>query len=101
MVKMVVLYKQPENRELFDEKYFGEHLELNAKTPGILRTEVSRFFDLRGGEPEYYVMAEIYFENRDALMQALKSPESKAAGAQLQSFAAGLAMFHFAEVLEQ
>ncbi|MCI0182570.1 MAG: EthD family reductase [Acidibacillus sp.] len=100
MVKMVVLYKQPENSELFDEKYFGEHLELNAMTPGIVRSEISRFFDLRGGQTEYYVMAEVYFADRDALLFALKSPESKAAGAQLQSFASGLATFHFAEVIE-
>ncbi len=100
MIKMVVLYRQPENRELFDEKYFNEHLDLNALTPGIVRTEISRFFDLRGADPEYYVMAEIYFSDRETLMQALKSPESKAAGAQLQSFAAGLATFHFAKVLE-
>lgn len=99
-MKMVVLYKRPEDEGAFDGRYFGEHLDLNAKTPGLLRTEVGRFFDLRGNDPEHYLMAELYFEDREALTRALKSPEAKAAGAQLQSFAAGLASFSFVEVVE-
>jgi uncharacterized protein (TIGR02118 family) len=100
MVKMIALYKKPEDIEAFNAHYFGTHLELNGKTPGLLKTEVSKFFDMRGGETEYYLMAEMYFESMDTLKASFKTPESKAAGADVQSFAAGLVTFWFAEVVE-
>ncbi len=100
MVKMIALYKKPEDIEAFNAHYFGTHLELNSKTPGLVKTEVSKFIDLRGGETEYYLMAEMYFESMDTLKASFKTPESKAAGADLQTFANGLVTFWFAEVVE-
>ncbi|TCP56053.1 uncharacterized protein (TIGR02118 family) [Tumebacillus sp. BK434] len=99
MVKMIALYKHPEDLDAFTQHYFGRHLELNGKTPGLIRTEVSKFFDLRGGTPEHYLMCEMYFENLDTLKASFKTPESQAAGADLQSFAGGLVSFSFAEVV--
>lgn len=100
MVKMIALYKHPEDLDAFNDHYFGTHLELNGKTPGLLRTEVSKFFDLRGGETEHYLMCEMYFESLDTLKASFKTPESKEAGADLQSFAGGLVTFSFAEVVD-
>ncbi|PWK05414.1 EthD family reductase [Tumebacillus permanentifrigoris] len=100
MVKMIALYKQPQDLEAFNKHYFGTHLELNAKTPGLLKTEVNKFIDLRGGETEYYLMAQMYFESIDTLKASFKTPESKAAGEDVQSFAGGLVKFWFAEVVE-
>ncbi|MGZ4110860.1 MAG: EthD family reductase [Tumebacillaceae bacterium] len=59
MVKMIALYKHPEDLEAFNKHYFGTHLELNAKTPGLVKTEINKFFDMRGGETEYYLMAQM------------------------------------------
>lgn len=100
MVKMIALYKHPEDLEAFNARYFGTHLELNAKTPGLVKTEINKFIDLRGGETENYLMAEMYFESIDTLKASFKTPESKAAGEDLQSFAGDLVKFWFAEVVE-
>jgi len=100
MVKMIALYKQPQDIEQFNEHYFGTHVPLNGKTPGLLRTEVSRFVDLRGGETEYFLMAEMYFESRERLMASFRTPESAAAREDLMSFADGLVTFWFAEVIQ-
>ncbi|MFD2172125.1 EthD family reductase [Tumebacillus lipolyticus] len=101
MVKMIALYKHPEDLEAFNRHYFGTHLELNGKTPGLVRSEVSKFFDLRGGQPEHYLMCAMYFESLDALKASFKTPESREAAADLQSFAEGLVTFAFAEVLDE
>src|SRR6266498_2081327 len=42
MVKLVAMFSKPEDPAAFDRAYFEEHLPLNAKTPGLRRTEVTR-----------------------------------------------------------
>lgn len=90
MVKLIALYNKPEDVEAFEKHYFETHVPLNAKTPGLLRTEISRVTGSPMGAPRYYLMAEMYFEDMDALTLAMKSPEAAAAGKDLMSFAKGL-----------
>ena len=42
MVKLIALYKQPKNKEEFDEHYFNVHGPLTEKIPGLQRMEVTR-----------------------------------------------------------
>ena len=86
MIKFVALYQVPDDSASFDEAYFSGHLPLIAKTPGLERTEVGRVVRMMSGEPSYYLMAEMYFADKDALRTALKSPEWAASGANLASF---------------
>jgi uncharacterized protein (TIGR02118 family) len=86
MIKFVALYRVPDDPERFDESYFASHLPLIAKTPGLERTEVGRVVRMMAGEPSYYLMAEMYFADKDVLRAALKSPEWAASGANLASF---------------
>lgn len=86
MVKLIAIYKKPTNCEAFDKYYFETHLPLANKMPGLIRTDVDKIYGSPMGETSYYLIANMYFENKEALMQALSSPEGKACGKDLRNF---------------
>ena len=90
MVKLVALFTKPSDPENFDRHYTETHIPLVKKWPGLRNVETGKITGATGGEAPYYQIAEMYFENMDALKTALRSPEGRAAGADLQSFAPGL-----------
>ncbi len=96
MSKLIALYKQPTDPAAFDEAYFITHLPLINRVPGIRKTVITRFTRTIQGEG-YYLMNEMYFDDRDALRAGMKSPEMVAAGENLNSFAAGLVTLLFGE----
>jgi uncharacterized protein (TIGR02118 family) len=83
-VTMVVLYKEPSDREKFDAYYHSTHIPLVKKIPGLQKVEVSRF---TGREAPYYLMATLYFNNKEERKAALSSPEGQATAADLANFA--------------
>ncbi|GAA3065264.1 EthD family reductase [Actinokineospora globicatena] len=87
MIKYIALYRRPDEPEDFDGKYFGSHLPLIEKTPGLVRWEVAKvqrvFVPGFLGESEPYLVAEMYFADEAALRTALQSPEWQAAGSNL------------------
>ena len=97
MAKLVALYKKPENPADFDDKYFNTHIPLANKIPGLKKCEVSRIEGSPMGESEYYLMAELYFENMDALKAGMSSPEGRESGKNLMSFAKDVTYMMFAE----
>lgn len=97
MVKFIALYKKPADVAAFEKHYREVHLPLAKKMPGLRRLEVVHFTGSPGGEPRYYMMAELYFDNADAMTAALKSPEGKAAGKDIMSVAADLVHMMFAD----
>jgi uncharacterized protein (TIGR02118 family) len=80
----VVLYKTPSDPEKFDSYYFGTHIPLVQKVPGLLRTEVQKF---KGKSAPYYLMTVLYFNNRDEQNSAWRSPEGQAVTADVPNFA--------------
>ena len=101
MVKLIALYKKPADVKAFDEHYFGTHLPLADKIPGLKKVEISRIAGSPMGESEYHLMAELYFENMDALKAGMSSPEGKASGKDVMSFAKDIVCMMFAEVEEK
>ncbi|WP_044639833.1 EthD family reductase [Risungbinella massiliensis] len=99
MVKLVAIYRQPENKEEFDRHYKEVHAPLAAKMPGLLKMEVNRVYGTPMGESDLYLIAEMYFENQETLEQGLASSEGRAAGKDLMGFAKKLVTMHFAEVV--
>lgn len=100
MFKLVVLYRKPEIAVAeFDAKY-AEHMALIAKVPGLRKSEVGRFTEAPWGAPDYFQIAELYFDDKKALDAALHSQEMGEAGKQLRSFAKGLFTMYYAEVKE-
>lgn len=101
MVKLVALYKKPADVEAFEEHYANVHLPLIEKVPYVVKTSLTRFWGAAGGgEPPYYLMYEMYFEDRDKLDAAMRSPENRAAGRDLMSFARDIVTVMFADVYE-
>jgi uncharacterized protein (TIGR02118 family) len=91
MVKLVALYKQPEDKKAFDDHYFGTHLPLANKMPGLIKTKVTKFTETpMGTEPPFYLKAEMFFENKESLQKAMSSPEGKAAAKDVMFFAGKL-----------
>lgn len=98
MVKLVALYRQPADPSAFDQHYGAVHMPLVERMPGLRRVEVAKITGAVGGDSPYYMLTEMYFDDSDALRAALRSPEGRAAGADLQQFAAGLVTMVYAQV---
>jgi uncharacterized protein (TIGR02118 family) len=98
MVKLVALYKTPAEVEDFDKHYDEVHLPLIRKYPGLRKLEVTRITGAPIGEAKFHVMAEMYFDTRQAMDAALVSQEGKAVARDLLAFAAPLVTVFIGEV---
>ncbi len=94
-MRLIALYRKPPDPEAFDKAYFGSHLPLMEKVPGLLATRVTRFTRTIMGDG-FYLMAEMDFADEVSLKSAMKSPEMAEAGANLATFADGLTTLLFA-----
>jgi len=97
-MRLIALYRQPADPEAFDRAYFGSHLPLIAKVPGLQGTVVSRFTRTVMGDG-FYMMAEMSFPDEATLKSGMRSPQMAEAGANLATFADGLATLMFAETI--
>lgn len=100
MVKLIALYRMPDNREEFDKHYREVHTPLVKAMPGLRRMEIARITGSVIGEPAHYLVTEMYFDSKDALDAALASPAGRAAGKDLMTFAAKTVTLFHAEVSE-
>lgn len=98
MIKLVALFKRPEAVEEFDAHYEQTHAPLMRKVPGLQRMEVTRNLMSFRGEAEYYLVAEMYFADREAFDAAMASDENRAAGKDLMSFAREYVTMFYGEV---
>lgn len=98
MVKLIALYKSPDNKEEFDKHYREVHAPLAKKMPGLRKLEVAKITGAPIGEPKHYLIAEMYFDSLDALNASMASPEGKATARDLMSFAGNLVSMFYAEV---
>lgn len=98
MVKLVALYKKPADVESFEKHYSEVHAPLAKKMPGLKRFELSRMTGSPGGEPKFYMMAELYFDSEGAMFAALGSEEGKAAAKDVMGFAGDIVHMMFADV---
>lgn len=94
--KLVALYQQPEDPEAFEKRYFEGHAPLVEQIPGIRNNVITRFGKALAGEG-FYMMAEMYFDDMDALKAALRTPEMAATGEDIQKFAGHLMTLMIAE----
>jgi uncharacterized protein (TIGR02118 family) len=105
MIKYIALYSPPADAEAFEKAYFETHKPLIDKVPGLVRQEIARvarvFVPGLLGETTPYLIAELYFESKDAMKAAFASPEWQAAGANLTEIGGmELVSMFSAEVIE-
>ncbi|GJQ21149.1 MAG: hypothetical protein HBSIN02_15040 [Bacteroidia bacterium] len=98
MVKLIALYRAPEDPSSFDRHYEEVHTPLIRKMPGLRKLEVARITGAPIGEPKHYLIAEMYFDSQDALDASMASAEGKAAARDLMGFAGNLVTMFYAEV---
>lgn len=87
MAKLMALYKQPKDKKAFDDHYYGTHIPLVEKIPGLRETKVTKIIGAPTGESEFYLLCEMVFDNEDALKLAMASKEMKACSKDLMTFA--------------
>jgi uncharacterized protein (TIGR02118 family) len=97
MAKLVALYRKPADIAAFDAYYYKTHVPLAKKIMGLRRHEVNIGPVMTpSGESPYHIMAVLSFDSLDSIHQALRSPEGKAATADLANFAqAGVELLIF------
>ena len=78
MVKFIVLWNTPEDPVAFERYYRNVHIPLAKQMPGLRRYTIGRHtMPVHGGEP-YYWIAELEWDNMDALQKAIQSPQGQA-----------------------
>lgn len=99
MVKLVVAYGPPDDPAAFDEHYASTHAPLARKIPGLRRFDAGKVLGTPDGSPApYYFLAELHYDDMEALQAAMATPESEAARADVATFATGGATLMIAEV---
>jgi uncharacterized protein (TIGR02118 family) len=89
MVKLLVLYRHPEDEAAFERHYAQKHLALARKIPGLRRLETSKIVTDDGSRPVYYRSASLHFDSVEDLNAGLTSAEGQASGADAASIATG------------
>src|SRR5689334_21031 len=97
MVKLIALYRTPDDTAAFDKHYFDVHLPLVRKTPGLRKLEVLRVTGAPIGESKYHLLAELSYDSLEAMNAANASPEGKAVARDVMSFAAGVVTLFYGE----
>jgi uncharacterized protein (TIGR02118 family) len=68
MAKMIVIYNTPKDVEAFDKHYFGTHIPLAKKLPGLIKYEVSEGPIIGfGGVAPTYRIGVLQFESLAAI----------------------------------
>lgn len=96
MIKQLVMYKQPADEAAFLKHYQDVHLPIVRRIPGVEKLVLYRGVEGRT-PPDYFLIAELYFANREALDTAMRSPENKEAARDLGNFALDIVSAMIAE----
>jgi uncharacterized protein (TIGR02118 family) len=91
MAKLYAMYKHPTDVAAFDRYYYGVHVPLAKKVPGLVSYEVTRgaITGVGGASVPYHMIAGLGFSSLAAINAALVSPQGQAAAADLANFASG------------
>ena len=101
MVKLVALFKKPEDITEFDAVFSGTVVPLLRQIPGLVRLEITNVTGAPFGESKYHLMAALYFADRSAMDAAMASKEGKAVARSLLRFAAEVSSLFHGETKEE
>ena len=90
MVKLVVAYGPPEDPAAVDEHYTHPHAALAEAIPTLRKFEAGKVLGTPDGSAApYHLIAQLSFDDVDALTAAMGSPEGHAAAGDIPNFATG------------
>lgn len=88
MVRFLALYTTPSDPAAFDRHYRDVHVPLAKQLPGLRRYTLSRDITPIRGSDTYYLVAELDYDDMDALRAAFASPAGQAAADDVPSLTA-------------
>lgn len=100
MVKAIILFRAGARSPAQDERY-NDFLMSLERLPGLRKKTVNTVYAGPGGQAPYRAAIEVYFDDRDALAEALTSPQGVESGNMLLNFAGPDAIILFADVMEE
>ncbi len=100
MIKLLALYRTPDDPDAFMSHYRDVHLPLAKKVPGLISSEVTRIASTMMGEQGNFLLADLRFEDEASFKIAMKSSENAEAGKDLMNFAGDLVTLMKGEVLD-
>lgn len=100
MIKFMVMFRQPENAERFENMY-QDFLALVERIPHIRRRQVVHVTGSPSGAAEYYRILEIYFESQKIMEETLQSEAGQEAGAELYRLPKDSFELLYADVYEE
>jgi len=90
-VKLLAMYTRPDDPEAFLAHYRDVHTPLVRKVPGLLKLVVNHIdANMIGGDIPFFLIAEMHFGDEGAFDAAMASPQNRAAGKDVMTFAKGL-----------
>ena len=93
MTRLIALFNRPEDPAAFEAHYRDVHAPIVHRYPGLRELRLSRLADV-GRETPFYLMAEMVFDDRAALDEALASEAGRESARDLRNFAsAGVQLF--------
>src|SRR5690625_3755562 len=96
MYKATILYGHPDDPEAFDRYYREVHIPIARQMQGLTGWTITWLEpDVNGNPPEYYLIAELWAESRQALQAILASEAGQAAARDVEEFATGGAALLF------
>ena len=101
MVRLLVLYGHPKDPEAFDRYYAEIHIPLAKRMQGFKKWTIGKVLGTPDGKPsDYYYIADLYAESREAIEAVLATPEGQAAVKDVPNYASGGVTFLYSEVDE-
>ncbi|SDH92328.1 conserved hypothetical protein [Alteribacillus persepolensis] len=101
MVKLIALYKQPKDKEAFDEHYYNTHTPITKEIPGLREMKVTKIVGSPTGESKYYLLCEMYYDDHESLQKAMKTDEGKASGKDVMEFAGDIVTLMIGEEVNE
>jgi uncharacterized protein (TIGR02118 family) len=94
VVRLVALFSQPDDPLAFDVHYRDVHARMVRRYPNLRDLRITKAGGLGGRPAPFYLMAEMTFDSRPDLDEALASEAGRESGRDLRTFAqAGVALF--------
>lgn len=101
MHKLILIFRPPLDPTTFERRWSEEFVPVAERMPGLRRVALARAYGGPSGPSDVYLVHEFYFDDSEALQQAMTSAEGQQAGRALMSFAARQVSLTFAEHLEE
>ena len=97
MARMIAMYRKPADEAAFDAYYFGTHVPIAKKIPGLRSYEVNHGgVATPAGLSDFHLIAILTFDSIADIQAGLGSTEGQAAAADLGNFAqAGVDLLFF------